>query len=65
MKKAEQLRLETNKLEEKIKLAVEEFIEEVGHCDIRIDSEIRLVQSINGEIEMVSTGVRRVYGRKL
>ena len=58
MKKAEQLRLETDKLEEKVKLAVEEFIKEVGDCDLRIDTDMRFVQSMTGKRQLVSTGVK-------
>lgn len=58
MKKAEQLRLETDKLEEKVKLAVEEFIKEVGSCDIRIDTDISFVQEMTGKRQLVSTGIK-------
>ena len=58
MKKAEQLRQETDKLEEKVKKAVEEFIREVGDCDLRIDTDMYFVQSMNGKRQLVSTGVK-------
>lgn len=58
MKKAELLRLETDKLEEKVKLAVEEFIKEVGDCDIRIDTDMHFVQSMTGKRQLVSSGVK-------
>ena len=58
MKKAEQLRLETNKLEEKIRLAVEEFIREVGDCSLTIDTEMIFVQSTVGKKQLVSSGVK-------
>ena len=58
MKKAEQLRLETDKLEFKVKQAVGEFIKEVGDCDLRIDTDINFVQSITGKRQLVSTGVK-------
>lgn len=37
MKKAEELRLEVSKLEDKIKIAVTEFTHSVGCCDIRVN----------------------------
>lgn len=38
MKKAEELRLEVNTLEDKIKIAVTEFTNSVGACDIRVNA---------------------------
>ena len=58
MKKAEQLRLEIDKLEEKVNLAVEEFIKEVGDCDIQIDTDMEFVQSITGKRQLLSNGVK-------
>lgn len=59
MKKAEQLRLETDKLEEKVKLAVQEFIKEVGYCDIKITTDMHFYQSIASEQKkLVSTDVK-------
>tara|TARA_R110001632_G_scaffold173068_1_gene292469 strand:- start:618 stop:809 length:192 start_codon:yes stop_codon:yes gene_type:complete len=58
MKKAEQLRHETDKLEKKVKLAVEEFIKEVGDCDLRIDTDMHFVESTTGKFRLLSTGVK-------
>ena len=58
MGKAEQLRLETDKLEEKIKLAVEEFIKEVGDCDVKIDTDMHFIQSMTSKRQLASTGVK-------
>lgn len=58
MKKAEQLRLETDKLEEKVKLAVEDFIKEVGVCDVRIETDMHFIQSMASKKQLVSTGVK-------
>ena len=58
MKKAEELRLETDKLEEKVKLAVKEFIKEVGDCYIQIDTDTHFVQSMTGKRQIFNVEVK-------
>lgn len=58
MKTTELLRSEADKLEEKIKLAIEEFIKEVGECEIRIDTDMHYVQLAIGKRQLVTGGVK-------
>ena len=58
IKKADQLRSETDRLELKVKALIEEFVKEVGNCDISIDTDVFFSESVFDERTLIGTSVK-------
>lgn len=56
--KADELRAETDKLQEKIKIEVDKFISNVGSCDISIDTELVYQENFDKNKRLVRSDVK-------
>lgn len=53
-----ELRKKTDELEKHIKTLVEQFIQDVGECNIDIKTDFQFVQKMGGKSQLVNTGVK-------
>lgn len=53
-----ELRKKADKLQKNVKILVEQFIRDVGECDIDITIESEFVQEISGKNQRVNTDVK-------
>lgn len=55
---ATELRKKTGELEKQVKILVEQFIEDVGTCDIDIRTDLEFIQNLWCEKELINTYVK-------
>lgn len=55
---ATELRIKTDELEKQVKALINNFIGEVGACDIKIKTNFDFIESVSGRNILVNTGVK-------
>ena len=53
-----ELRKKTDELEKHIKTLVEQFIQDIGECNIDIETDFQFAQKMGGKRKLVNTGVK-------